>query len=345
MDDATYREGQLSMEDSMSSGNQVTNGSSKRSSFSNTDSSGLEQEANHVLVTNGDVNENSEKHEFDNNILAATAGGGDTANHIQSNFGLPEGGNGDGPFHSVVNSLQNQQNLNQEILEDSEDFPSKQDSTSNLGHSRSSQEKTLVDNFGGVPDGQQKAQQSVIGEVEHQFERSSTQITVLKTGSPVGDGGLVEAAEEEEVGVEEETYLGRKADFSPVPTPLLPPLEEPVPEGWVSLEGDFVLVLAVYQTHLGSEMLAAPDARLQDGLINLMMVRKGVSKAAMFRLFLSFSQGNHVSSPHVEVIKVLAFRLEPHNSNGNIMVDGERFEPAPIQAQILPGLARVMAIR
>ncbi|RUS71828.1 hypothetical protein EGW08_020413 [Elysia chlorotica] len=149
----------------------------------------------------------------------------------------------------------------------------------------------------------------------------------------------------DEFEVEEETYLGRKADFSPVPTPLLPPLAEPLPDSWVSVDGDFVLVMAAYQTHLGSDMLAAPDARLQDGLINLMMIRKGVSKANLFRLFLSFSQGNHVSSPHVEMVKVLAFRLEPHSTSGNIMVDGERFEPAPIQAQILPGLARVMAIR
>ncbi|CAL1530623.1 unnamed protein product [Lymnaea stagnalis] len=152
-------------------------------------------------------------------------------------------------------------------------------------------------------------------------------------------------SETQEVNVEEETYHGKKSDFGPVPTPLLTPLDKEVPENWVKVEGEFILVAAVYQTHLGSDMLAAPDAHLNDGHIHLMIVREGISRNALLNLFLSFGQGSHVHSPYVESVKVLAFRLEPETSNGNIMIDGERFDPSPLQAQILPGLARVMAIK
>lgn len=152
--------------------------------------------------------------------------------------------------------------------------------------------------------------------------------------------------DEQEVDVTEETVIGRKADFSPVPTPLLPlGLDEPVPENWVTIEGEFVVVCAAYQTHLGSDVIVAPSAHLTDGCIHLMLVREGVSRNALLNLVKSIATGSHIHSPHVEVVKVLAFRLEPITKHGNIMIDGERFDPQPIQAQILPGLARTMAIQ
>ncbi|KAK7112373.1 sphingosine kinase 2-like [Littorina saxatilis] len=145
---------------------------------------------------------------------------------------------------------------------------------------------------------------------------------------------------------EEETFYADKKDGHAVPTPFLPPLDEPVPDNWVVIEGKFVLACAIYQTHLGSDMLAAPSARLSDGIIHLMFVREGISRNNLFNLFLTFSEGTHIDSPYVEFVPVLAFRLEPHHNSGNIMIDGERLdEVMPVQGQVLPGLARIMAIQ
>lgn len=152
-------------------------------------------------------------------------------------------------------------------------------------------------------------------------------------------------SETQEVKVRQETYHGKKADFCPVPTPLLPPLDKEVPSNWVTLDDSFISAAALYQTHLGSDMFAAPDAHLSDGLIHLIIVKEGIPRNALLNLFLSFSEGKHVNSPYVDVVKVLAFRFEPASSEGNLMVDGERFDPTPIQGQILPGLARIMAIK
>lgn len=149
----------------------------------------------------------------------------------------------------------------------------------------------------------------------------------------------------EEISVEQETYHVRKPKSAPVPTPLLQPLDQDVPANWVSLDENFILAIAVYKTHLGSEMLVAPDAHLADGHIHLIMIKEGISRNALLNLFLNFDQGRHINSPYVDVVKVLAFRIEPATKSGNLMVDGERFDPAPIQGQILPGVARVMAIK
>ncbi|GFO32054.1 sphingosine kinase [Plakobranchus ocellatus] len=302
------------------------------------------------IKTNKNLEENMKNFEMEKSFPASE--GGDAANFIHSDLqlpiqsvsGLPNSiGAGD---NKLYKNDPNQLHIDQKVVENGHNYISRAASDLNSSHEDFHPEQVTPtpNSHNHTGKGYTPTSQCTADWVPQCVEKKSDHMTVLKTGGSSGEGRDA-AGNDEEVGVEEETYLGRKADYSPVPMPLLAPLDQPVPESWFSVEGDFVLVLGVYQTHLGSDMLAAPDARLQDGLINLMMVRKGVSKAAMFRLFLSFSQGNHVTSPHVEIIKVLAFRLEPFSSNGNIMVDGERFDPAPIQAQVLPGLARVMAIK
>lgn len=143
----------------------------------------------------------------------------------------------------------------------------------------------------------------------------------------------------------DETISVIKDSAEPVPCPLLSPLDKPVPSTWESVEGDFITALAVYLPYLGPDNLASPDSRLNDGCINLMVIKAGVSKNELLSMFLQFPTGEHINSPHCNTVKCLAFRLEPQTEKGNIMVDGERINYGPIQGQILPGLARVMGIQ
>uniref|UniRef100_A0A8D0FEU8 Sphingosine kinase 2 n=1 Tax=Strix occidentalis caurina TaxID=311401 RepID=A0A8D0FEU8_STROC len=127
---------------------------------------------------------------------------------------------------------------------------------------------------------------------------------------------------------------------------LLVPLGQPVPPSWVTLEGDFVLVLAIYQSHLGAELVAAPRARPDDGLIHLCYVRAGVSRGALLRALLAMTRGGggggDVTGPPLARVPARAFRLEPLTPRGVLTVDGERVEYGPLQGQIHRGLARVL---
>ncbi|XP_007254565.2 sphingosine kinase 2 isoform X1 [Astyanax mexicanus] len=126
---------------------------------------------------------------------------------------------------------------------------------------------------------------------------------------------------------------------------LLPPLDQPLPtRDWVTIEGDFVLVLAIYQSHLGADLLAAPHARFDDGLIHLTFVRAGISRATLLRLFLAMERGAHLSmsSPYVSHVSARAFRLQPLSSRGTLTVDGEVVPYGPLQAQIHPSMARLI---
>ncbi|XP_031155283.1 sphingosine kinase 2 [Sander lucioperca] len=126
---------------------------------------------------------------------------------------------------------------------------------------------------------------------------------------------------------------------------LLPPLDQPLPtRDWVTIEGDFVLVLALYQSHLGADLHAAPQARFDDGLIHLTFVRAGISRATLLRLFFAMERGNHhsVSSPYVSHISCKAFRLQPLSTRGTLTVDGELVPYGPLQAQVHPSMARLI---
>ncbi|XP_061761834.1 sphingosine kinase 1 [Nerophis ophidion] len=127
---------------------------------------------------------------------------------------------------------------------------------------------------------------------------------------------------------------------------LLPGLDQPLPDSWTVVEEeDFVLVLAIYQSHLAEDLWAVPDALADDGVIHLFYVTAGISRPALLRLFLAMEKGAHLACgcPHLVYQKVRALRLEPVSREGVIAVDGETVQYGPVQAQIHPGLARLIS--
>ncbi|XP_005993276.1 sphingosine kinase 1 [Latimeria chalumnae] len=123
------------------------------------------------------------------------------------------------------------------------------------------------------------------------------------------------------------------------------PLGQPVPNHWtVVKEEEFVLVLAIYQSHLGADLYTAPMAKPNDGIIHLFYIKAGISRAALLRLFLAMEKGTHLehSCPHLVHVPVKAFRLEPYTPKGIMTVDGELVEYGPIQGQVHSGLSRII---
>ncbi|XP_041694375.2 sphingosine kinase 1-like [Coregonus clupeaformis] len=139
--------------------------------------------------------------------------------------------------------------------------------------------------------------------------------------------------------------MSANATLTGPPDSLLVPLDQPVPSDWVVVpEEDFVLMLAMYQSHLAEDLYAAPDSTLDDGLIHLIYVRAGISRTALLRLFLAMEKGTHLANncPHLVYARVRALRLEPYSPKGVITVDGEVVEYGPVQAQVHGGMARLI---
>ena len=70
--------------------------------------------------------------------------------------------------------------------------------------------------------------------------------------------------------------------------------------------------------------------------MHLILIRKGVSKSTLFKMFFESQKGNHVNYPGIEVIPVTAFRMVPSENSGFLTMDGESIPVGPIQAQVLP---------
>ncbi|KAH8345874.1 hypothetical protein KR067_008164 [Drosophila pandora] len=153
------------------------------------------------------------------------------------------------------------------------------------------------------------------------------------------------ADESEFSGLAAASLENRQQNFGP--SSELPDLSEPLlkEEGWMVEEGEFVMMHAVYQTHLGIDCHFAPKAQMNDGTIYLILIRGGISRPHLLSFLYNMSSGTHlpeVNNEYVKVLPVRAFRLEPHDNHGIITVDGERVEFGPLQAEVLPGIARVM---
>lgn len=124
-----------------------------------------------------------------------------------------------------------------------------------------------------------------------------------------------------------------------------PSLKETLPETWIVEDGEFVMIHAVYQSHIGSDCYFSPESQLNDGTIYLVIIRGGISRYQLFNFLINMSSGSHLPTKNTDFIKVervVAFRLEPYENNSILTVDGERIECGSLQAKILPGSINVM---
>lgn len=131
----------------------------------------------------------------------------------------------------------------------------------------------------------------------------------------------------------------------------LTPLDKPVPKDWLVIEDTFVFFLATYLPLISPDFMNSKETTFNDGHIHLTLIKQGISKTGMLKVLTSAETASHLDDEHVEYIKVKAFRLEPlpgddqggAESEGVLMVDGERLPYGPLQAEIMPGLANVLA--
>ncbi|CAN5221112.1 diacylglycerol kinase [soil metagenome] len=91
---------------------------------------------------------------------------------------------------------------------------------------------------------------------------------------------------------------------------------------------------------LGGGMKVTPDALLDDGLLDVLMVER-LGRLAFLRIFPRVFKGEHLSDRRVTVQKVKKVRIE---ADGVVAyADGERVGPLPIDIEVVPRALRVLA--
>lgn len=89
----------------------------------------------------------------------------------------------------------------------------------------------------------------------------------------------------------------------------------------------------------GGGMRVVPSATFDDGLLDVLVLHE-VSIPALLRVFPRVFKGEHVSHPAVEILRGRSVRLE---ATGIVSyADGERFEPLPMECEVVPGAVTVL---
>lgn len=101
-----------------------------------------------------------------------------------------------------------------------------------------------------------------------------------------------------------------------------------------------VLLAVANNRSIGGGMLIAPDARLDDGALDLFIVAP-LSRLKFLRLFPRVFKGTHAGLPVVELTRVTSVRLDAPDIVA--YADGERVGPLPVEVTIVPGALRVLA--
>lgn len=108
----------------------------------------------------------------------------------------------------------------------------------------------------------------------------------------------------------------------------------------VALETNAMLVSVGNNVSLGGGMKVTPDALLDDGLLDVLVVQP-LSRIGFLRIFPRVFQGTHLSDPRVAIHRVKTIRIE--SEVAVVYADGERIGPAPVDVTIVTGALRVFA--
>ncbi len=137
------------------------------------------------------------------------------------------------------------------------------------------------------------------------------------------------------------TYKGRFA-FIPHPDWRKYNQREISKEGkWHVIEDEFIFLWAMNTAWAAHDMNVTPYAQLDDGAMDVLVMRKPTSRLELLIALLRCGKGKHLDLPHMEYYKVRAFRLEPLSDRGILVVDGEAIDYAPVEMEIMPSLAKV----
>ena len=102
------------------------------------------------------------------------------------------------------------------------------------------------------------------------------------------------------------------------------------------------MVVAANGCYFGAGMRVTPDAVLDDGLLEVLVVR-GLSIPRLLANLPAFYLGRHLSHPRVSRHAARRLTLIPKEGNVPLEVDGEAPGTLPLSAEILAGALRVFA--
>ena len=101
------------------------------------------------------------------------------------------------------------------------------------------------------------------------------------------------------------------------------------------IEDKFTFIIACNSIHIGKGMKMAPKAKLDDGLIDLIVVKAGATRTRLLQVLPKLFNGSHINEPEVEYYQTSEFSLIPETDE-ILNIDGEIMGSTPIKVKMIP---------
>ncbi|KAI8617683.1 ATP-NAD kinase-like domain-containing protein [Chytriomyces sp. MP71] len=122
----------------------------------------------------------------------------------------------------------------------------------------------------------------------------------------------------------------------------LPVSDEPKHDhSWRMINAPLVFCSAINTEMAAHNMIFAPGAKVDDGAIYILVVRKGVSRFKLALMFLAFERGTHTQFKEMEIYKVEQMQFRPLTEEGNVNVSGEQLPLCDTDLKVLPSVIHI----
>jgi len=97
---------------------------------------------------------------------------------------------------------------------------------------------------------------------------------------------------------------------------------------------EFTFIIACNSLHVGKGMKMAPKAKLDDGLIDILVVDGGITRRRLLSVLPKLFDGTHIHEPEVIYYQASGFSLSPDRDEP-INIDGEMIGTTPLSVTVL----------
>jgi len=101
-----------------------------------------------------------------------------------------------------------------------------------------------------------------------------------------------------------------------------------------TMQRDYIFAEICNSTKTGGNMIMAPAARIDDGMLDVILLKK-ISRIGLLKIFPTIFKGTHVHDPHVETFRGKHIEVRPQKTQ-RLNADGEVLGHTPIDVSILP---------
>jgi len=97
----------------------------------------------------------------------------------------------------------------------------------------------------------------------------------------------------------------------------------------------YIFILICNTIHTGKGMQAAPKALIDDGFMDIILLKSTISKLQLLKLFPQIFSGAHIKSPYIEYLQAKKIKLIPETKDV-LNIDGEAKCLTPVRVSVIP---------